>query len=241
MNIAQTTARALGLGTLAWLTFGAAQAQVTLSDSDRSEIQALMGRYAQALGGCRAEEFADLFVPGTGYFASGFRGRMVGREQLIRLVESERHCAARGDAPPAARPGGSNGPTVVLEVGPAGVRGVAELGMAEYQDEYAKTPQGWRFASRTVLLASEKAAGLDAHDLLAIQQLGGDRLGDNYISDDNGVPRLLNSGIAVSVSDGEIKGRAYLRDGGYDDEVYEETAPGVWRVKSSTHVAPAAP
>jgi hypothetical protein len=240
MNIAHSTARILGLGTLVLLSVTAAQAQVSLTDSDRSEIQALMSRYAQALGGCRAEEFANLFVPGTGYFASGFRGRMVGRRQLIELVESERHCAARGDAAPPARPGGANGPTVVIEAGPDGVRGVAELGMAEYQDQYVKTPQGWRFASRTVLLASEKAAGLDAHDLLAIQQLGGDRLGDNYITDDNGVPRLLNSGIAVSVSDGEVKGRAYLRDGGYDDEVYEETRPGVWRVKSSTHVAPQA-
>jgi len=238
MNIVRSSA--LGLGATMLLGFAAAQAQVALTDSDRNEIQALMGRYARALGDCRAEAFADLFVPASGYFASGFRGRMVGRDQLIKLVESERHCAARGDGP-AARPGEGNGPTVVIEVGPDGVRGVAELGMAEYQDEYSKTPQGWRFASRTVILATEKAAGLDARDLLAIQRLGGDRLGDNYISDDNGVPRLLNSGIAVSVADGEVRGRTYLKDGGYDDEIYEETAPGVWRVKASTHVAPTRP
>ena len=56
-----------------------AQSTPTLSDDDRSAIQALMGSYARALGECRAEDFADLFVPDTGYFASGFRGHMVGR------------------------------------------------------------------------------------------------------------------------------------------------------------------
>ena len=40
-----------------------AQPAPTLSDDDRSEIQALMGSYARALGECRAENFADLFVP----------------------------------------------------------------------------------------------------------------------------------------------------------------------------------
>ena len=50
-----------------------------------------------------------------------------------------------------------------------------ELGTAEYQDEYVKTAQGWRFASRTVIIAAEKAAGLDARGMLAIQRLGGER------------------------------------------------------------------
>ena len=56
-----------------------------------------MGQYAQALSGCRAAEFADLFVPETGYFASGFRGLMVGRERLIALVEERAamRCAQR--------------------------------------------------------------------------------------------------------------------------------------------------
>ena len=31
---------------------------------------------------------------------------------------------------------------------PSGVRGVASLGTAEYQDEYVKTPQGWRYKQR---------------------------------------------------------------------------------------------
>jgi len=213
-----------------------AQSTPTLSDDDRSAIQALMGSYARALGECRAEDFADLFVPDTGYFASGFRGHMVGRAHLIALVQSERHCTAPAAAG-AGRPGGSNGPTVVLDITPSGVRGVANLGTAEYQDEYAKTASGWRFASRTVLIAAEKAAGLDARELLAIGALGGAKLGDRYEPDQNGVSRLMTSGVRITVSGTEVMGRAFLKNGGYDDEVYEKLAPGRWRVKSSVHVA----
>lgn len=215
-----------------------AQPATSLSDDDRSAIQALTTQYAQALSGCRAAEFADLFAPETGSFASGFRGRMVGRVRLIALVESERQCVAprNNDKAKATRPGGAGGPTVALEVTASGVRGVANLGAAEYQDEYVKTPQGWRFASRTVIVAAEKAAGLDAAGILAIQRLGGDQLGDHYEADQNGVQRLMTSGVKVSVAGDQVTGRAYLKDGSYHDEVYEKAGPGEWRVKSSTHV-----
>ncbi len=217
-------------------TLAIAQPPASLSAEDRREIQALMSQYAQALSGCRAVEFADLFVPETGAFASGFRGRMVGRERLIALVESERQCAAPSGKAKATRPGGANGPTVSIDVTPAGVRGIANLGTAEYQDEYVKTPQGWRFAARTVVTAAEKAAGLDAPDMLAIQRLGGAKLGDHYEADQNGVQRLMTSGVRVNVSGNQVTGRAYLKDGSYDDQVYERLGPGEWRVKSSTHV-----
>ena len=214
-----------------------AQQSATLSEADRSAIQALMGSYARALGACQAEDFADLFVPDTGFFASGFRGHIVGRERLIALVQSERHCI-----PPTAggqaRPGGGNGPTVELEVTSDGVRGVASLGTAEYQDEYTKTVRGWRFASRTVVIAPEKAAGLDASGMLAIHELGGGAaLGDYYEADRSGVRRFLTSGVRISVSGAEVKGRAFRRDGSHDDQVYEKVASGQWRVKSSVHVA----
>ena len=129
-----------------------AQAPPVVPPEDASAIQALVSGYARALGECRAEEFADLFAPGTGYFASGIRGQIVGREKLIALVQSERHCTAPAPAgsAPAPRPGGNNGPTVALDVTPAGVRGIADLGGAgQYQDEYVKTANGWRFKSRT--------------------------------------------------------------------------------------------
>jgi hypothetical protein len=66
-----------------------------------------------------------------------------------------------------------NGPTVVIDVTAGGVRGIAKAGNTEYQDEYVKTAQGWRFASRTVITAAEKGAGLDARGMLAIQRLAG--------------------------------------------------------------------
>lgn len=211
-----------------------AQSGTSLSADDRLAIQALVTQYAQALSGCRAAEFADLFVPETGSFVSGFRGRMVGRERLIALVESERQCVAPA-APAQARPGGTAGPAVTLDVTASGVHGNASVGAADYQDEYAKTPQGWRFASRTVITAAEKNAGLDEREMLAIQRLGGAKLADHYEPDKNGVSRLMTSGIRLSVSGNQVTGKAYLKSGGYDDEVYEKIGPGEWRIKSSTH------
>lgn len=237
----------------AFLVSGALTAQppAGLDADDAAAIQALVTSYAGALRECRAEDFANLFVPGSGYFASGFRGHMVGHDRLVALVQSERHCTA----PPAAagagtaaaqRPGGAAGPTVTLEVagdsagGATSVRGVANLGTAEYQDEYTKTADGWRFASRTVIIEAEKAAGLDARELLAINALGGAALGDYYEADQNGVQRLMTSGVRVSVSGTVVSGRAFLRDGGYNDEIYEQRGPGEWLVRSSVHVSAAA-
>jgi hypothetical protein len=170
-------------------TSASAQTPTALPPDDATAIQALVTGYAQALSGCRAAEFADLFAPDTGYFASGIRGQVVGRERLIALLQSERHCTAPTGA--NARPGGGNGPTVALEITATGVRGIADLGAAgQYQDEYVKTPKGWRFRSRTVLTPAEKAAGLDANEMLAIHRLAGSDLGDYYVADQNGIKRL---------------------------------------------------
>jgi hypothetical protein len=214
-----------------------AQQRASVSPDDAAAIQALVSSYARALGGCRAEEFADLFAPDTGYFASGIRGQIVGRERLIALVQSERHCTAPAGATPAGRPGGANGPTVAVEVTASGVRGVADLGAAgQYQDEYVKTAGGWRFLSRTVLIPSERNAGLDAKEMAAIQRLAGPGLGDYYVADQNGVKRLRTSGVEIRISDSAVTGRAYLKDGGYYEDVYEKVAPGQWRIKSRTRV-----
>ena len=48
---------------------------------------------------------------------------------------------------------------------------------------------------------------------------------------------MLTSSVRITVKDNEVTGRAFLKAGGYDDEVYEKAGPGQWRVKSSTHVA----
>ena len=224
-------------GLMLFSTAGA-QAPPALTPDDRTAIQALVTGYARVLGACAAEEFADLFAPDTGYFASGFRGQITGRERLIALVQSERHCIASPGTTAAARPGGGNGPTVAIEVTSATVRGIADLGAAgQYQDEYVKTPKGWKFASRTVLIPAEKAAGLDASEMLAIQRLAGPELGDYYVADQNGVKRLRTSGVAISVSASGVTGRAYQKSGGYCDDVYDKLGPGQWRIKSRTCVA----
>jgi hypothetical protein len=210
-----------------------AQAPVTLTAEDRTAIQALVTGYARALGACAAEEFADLFAYG-GYFASGFRGQISGREKLIALVQSERHCITAPGEKPAARPGGGSGPTVSIQVTSNTVRGIADLGTAgEYQDEYVKTPQGWRFVSRTVIIPAEKAAGLDAAEMLAIQRMAGPELGDYYAPDQNGVRRLRTAGVAISITTNAVHGRAYLKNG-YCDDVYDKLGPGQWRIKSRT-------
>ena len=226
------------MGALMLCTAAGAQAPAALTPEDRTAIQALVTGYARVLGACGAEEFADLFAPDTGYFASGVRGQIAGRERLIALVQSERHCIASPGTTPAARPGGGNGPTVAIDVTSAAVRGIANLGTAgQYQDEYVKTPKGWKFASRTVLIPSEKAAGLDASEMLAIQRVAGPELGDYYVADQNGVKRLRTSGVAISVSASGVTGRAYQKSGGYCDDVYDKLGPGQWRIKSRTCVA----
>jgi len=221
-----------------------AQVPASIRPDDAAAMQALVTGYAQALTSCNAEAYADLFAPGAGYFASGFRGQVVGRERLIALVQSERHCTtpAPASAAPAPRPGGNNGPTVVLEVTPTGVRGIADLGRAgQYQDDYVKTPQGWRILSRTVLTPAEKAAGLDASEMSAIWRAAGSEFVDYYVPDQNGVKRLRTSGVAIGVADGAVTGRAYLKDGGYYDDVYEKIGTGQWRIKSRTRVPAATP
>lgn len=231
MQIMKSNRRFVGLVSLLAVSEAFAQAP-SLAPEDKDAIQQLSASYAKALAACHAEELADLFVPNSGSFASGFRGRMVGRDQLILLVQSERHCTGAQSAPPSANP-----PMVAIEATQFGARGVAKLGMAEYQDEYTKTQMGWRFASRTVITTAEKAAGLDAREMLAIQKLGGANLGNYYEPDPGGVARLLTSGVRINVSGNEVTGRVFLKDGGYDDVAYEKLAPGQWRVKSSTHVA----
>jgi hypothetical protein len=45
----------------------------------------------------------------------------------------------------------------------------------------------------------------------------------------------------IAVSAGAITGHAYLKNGGYYDDVYEKIGAGQWRIKSRTYVAAATP
>jgi len=133
-------------GILIVLCVGLRAQNPQLTAQDRTDIQALVTGYAKALGSCAASDYADLFAE-KGYFASGFRGQVAGREKFIAMVQSERQCINPNPAPSTAQ--ARPGPTVVINVTPAGVFGLADLGAAgAYEDEYVKTPKGWRLKER---------------------------------------------------------------------------------------------
>ena len=248
MNLRMLLAVVVMVSGLVWSTHPA-RAQRALTPGDRAEIQGLSARYARALGGCAAEDYADLFAPGTGYFASNIRGEVVGRDRLIALVRSERHCTAAapaasssGAAPAAPRPV----PTVAIESSSKGVTGHADLGNAGYyDDEYVRTPAGWRIKSRTVITRQERDANLTVQDVVAIRRLAGTDLGrfdDVYVAGADGVKRFRTSGVALGLSAEGVTGRAYLKNnGGHYEDVYVRTSDGEWRFKSRVHVADAAP
>jgi hypothetical protein len=226
-----------------------------LTAQDRTEIQGLVTHYARALGSCAAEEYADLFAPGGGYFFSSIRGEVATRERLIQMVQSERHCnpaanaasgnpnsAARANAPSANANGAgrdATGPVVTIESSSGGARGTASLGNAgSYEDEYVKTAKGWRFKARSVITPAEAAAKLTAQDFSEIRQLAGNDRGqfdDVWVDTPNG-RRFRSSGVALGLLPEGVKGTAYLRnDGGHYDDVYVKSANG-WRFKSRTYV-----
>jgi hypothetical protein len=216
----------------------AAQTPRALTDQDKSEIQALVTGYAKALGGCAASDYADLFAPDKGYFASGFRGQVAGRERLMAMVQSERQCINTSGATQAARP--VNAPTVVLNVTLSGVFGIVDLGNAgRYEDEYVKTTKGWRFASRTVIIPAEQTAGLNAAAMVEIRRFaaGPEDAEDFWAAGQDGVKRFRSAGVVLGVSAGTVTGRVYLKAGGHYDDVYEKTAQGTWRFKSRLYVA----
>jgi len=219
-----------------------AQTPQTLTAGDRTEIQALVTGYARTLGSCDEEGYADLFAPGTGYFASGFRGHVTSRERLIAMVQSERQCTTQRSPTQPARPAnGPTGPTVAINVTPAGIFGIADLGNAgHYEDQYVRTAKGWKFAARTVITPVEKTAGLNAEEMLAIRRLaGGPQDADDFWAPgQDGVKRFRSAGVVIGVSSGSVTGRVYLKDGGYYDDVYEKAA-GHWRFKSRNYVAAA--
>ena len=226
-------------------------AQGSLTPQDRAEIQDLTARYARALGSCAAEEYADLFAPESGYFASNIRGEVVGRERLMALVRSERHC----NPPPASAGAPANAgaqagtaprpvPTLAIEISSTGPIGRADLGAAgQYDDEYVKTAKGWRFKSRTVMSGQELKANLTVQDVRAIRRLAGTDLGqfeDVYVAGADGVKRFRASGVALGLSSEGVTGRAYLKaNGGHYQDVYVKTQEGGWRFKTRVHVADA--
>jgi hypothetical protein len=230
----------MAVASLAGTTSSAAQTRTTdgsaLTDRDRAEIQELVTHYARALATCSAEDYADLFAPVTGSFASSLRGEIVGRDKLIALVQSEPHCVS----PTPGRPVG-NGPIVTITSSAGGVTGHASVGNAgHYEDVYVKTPNGWRFQSRDVITTQEEAAKYTSRDVIELRRLAGSNQGyfDDVYRDTPVGKRLRSSGVVLTLSPESAMGKAYLRnDGGHYDDVYVRTATG-WRFKSRTYIAP---
>ena len=167
-----TCAVALGLGNLA--------GQAPLTQKDKDDIQALSAAYATNLGTCKADDYAGLFAA-DGIFYSGFRGNIQGRDQLVALVKSERHCQP-GAAQPARPGGGPARPALqfsAIEARPGGAKATVTLpnNGGAYDDVYAKTAAGWRFQNRSYYTPAElkaRASGqlsLAPQDVLDIQEL----------------------------------------------------------------------
>jgi hypothetical protein len=215
-----------------------AQAQAkaaALTAQDRTDIQKLVADYATFLGTCAAQDYARLFEP-DGVFASGPRGSVSGRDRLVALVESERHCNGTGER--RARPA----PTVEIEAIPGGAKGTAVLGNdgTYIDDTYVKTKSGWRFKLRQVITGQEKAATLTGDDFQSLRRLaGGTPFGDVWANTPEGW-RFRSSGVVIAGTPAGVTGRTYLKDGGRYDDVYERTANG-WRLKSRTFVAEVLP
>ena len=139
-----------------------------LTERDRAEIRQLLVRYAQALSTCASKDYADLFTRDGVFISDDFRGgkhrelygksaRLVGREKLIELVETEEFCLNPVTRAERARAASGNAnrppPDVVIEATAEGAKGTLPLGRGgRYEDIYVKTAAGWRFKSRSVFM-----------------------------------------------------------------------------------------
>jgi hypothetical protein len=145
-----------------------AQQAPALSPQDYIAIQQLVSKYAYAIDECtnKGYDYADLYTP-DGTFATARAGKTLntfaGRERLA--------AAARGgtadckDVPWAGivhmlvnhviepAPGGATGKVYLVAIGIDGEPGQVEA-QGRYEDAYVRTPQGWRFKSRTHVLAA---------------------------------------------------------------------------------------
>jgi SnoaL-like domain len=131
---------------------GAAQAP-SLTPQDYIDIQQLVSSYAYGLDGNtdNGATYANLFAPG-GVFG---RPRTEGRENLAALANTQprganyvRHFITNHVIEQS--PGGAIGReyAVIIDIGENNNPGRIALG-GRYDDEYVKTPQGWKFKTRT--------------------------------------------------------------------------------------------
>jgi hypothetical protein len=124
-----------------------------LTPQDYLDIQQLVSSYPYGLdeNTDNGETYANLFAPGAVFG----RPRTEGHDNLAALANKEphgaqytRHFITNHVIEPA--PGGAIGKeyAVIIDIGENGMPGRVALG-GRYDDEYVKTPQGWRFKNRT--------------------------------------------------------------------------------------------
>ena len=131
----------------------ASASPAALTPQDYIDIQHLVSNYPYALDGNtdNGASYAGLFAPG-GVFG---RPRTEGRDNLAALANTQprganyvRHFITNHVIEPS--PGGAIGReyAVIIDIGENGTPGRIALG-GRYDDEYVKTPQGWKFKNRT--------------------------------------------------------------------------------------------
>ena len=228
----------VGLGSQASTQTKHASAVSTLTAHDRSEIELLSARYSLALGSCDAKTWPAIFAAPDGYFAAGPRGRVQGRHRLGEMIRSYNCNYVDGVAPPHA-PGVLVPYKIEIKPSREGATGTAFYNGGHYEDVYVKTPEGWRFRSRTVVTNREQGANLSAADFEAIQKLAAAN-GGPYRDVYEGIPggtRFKSAGVAIEVKPEGITGKAFLlNDDGHYEDVYARTSAG-WRFKSRLYVS----
>jgi hypothetical protein len=125
----------------------------TLTPQDYIEIQQLVSSYPYGLdeNTDNGDTYASLFAPGAVFG----RPRTEGHDNLAALANTQPHGAQYTrhfitNHVIEAAPGGAKGKeyAVIIDIGENGKPGGIALG-GRYDDEYVKTPQGWRFKTRT--------------------------------------------------------------------------------------------
>jgi hypothetical protein len=125
----------------------------TLTPQDYIDIQQLVSSYPYGLdeNADNGETYASLFAPGAVFG----RPRTEGHDNLTALANGQphgaqytRHFITNHVIEPA--PGGAIGKeyAVIIDIGENGKPGGIALG-GRYDDEYVRTPAGWRFKTRT--------------------------------------------------------------------------------------------
>jgi len=127
-----------------------------LTAMDYIEIRKLVAGYAYGLdgGGDNGYKYADLFAPDALVF-----GRVSGRENIANLARPEphgpqyvRHFLTNVLIEPTAEGASGKQYLAVIDIAENGKPTSIFLG-GRYEDTYVKTPQGWRFKTRTLVRA----------------------------------------------------------------------------------------